>query len=415
MTTILTPEQIDAIRTSCRITTYGAPQMLDSGSFQALISSGLNLSKTTPVIYVPGQVICREGEAGDAMFLIRSGHAAIVKGEFDAPIVLACRGAGEFIGEMALLENLPRSASVVALDEVYLYHVTRDDFQRMLANSTKLDIGMLRKLSSRLREADDLITQTTHARRTLSSQVDELAAEKQQLMELQRLREETTDLVLHDLRNPLHSIMGAAGMLQMVLPPDLLQENRDLFTLINNNCERMQRLVDSLLDISRMESGETQLALEQTNLAQLIQAAISRTAAMMQARGIASSVFMSAHLPPVQIDADMIDRVIVNLLDNAIKFTPGGGQISVVAESRDDHVAVSIADTGTGIPPEQRPHIFERFARGTNDGSSARGFGLGLTFCKLAVEAHGGRIWVEDGEDALGCKFIFTLPLERTA
>ncbi len=413
MTTILTTEQIDLIRDHCASTTYGAPQTLDSGTFQALATSGFNLSKSAPFVCAPGQVICREGEPGDAMFLIRSGHAAIVKGSFDAPIVLACRGAGEFIGEMALLENLPRSASVVALDEVYLYHVTREDFQRLLSNSTKLDIGMLRKLSSRLREADDLITTTTHARRTLSSQVDELAAEKQQLVELQRLREETTDLVVHDLRNPLHSIMGAAGMLQMILPPSLLQENRDLFELINNNCARMQRLVDSLLDISRMESGETELALEPVNLAQLIQAAVSRVSSTLQTRGIASSIFMPAYLPPVEVDVDMIDRVVINLLDNAIKFTPSGGQISVAAEPCPDHVAVSITDTGSGIPPEQRPHIFERFARGAYDNSRPRGFGLGLTFCKLAVEAHGGQIEVDAGDGGVGCKFIFTLPLIR--
>jgi signal transduction histidine kinase len=411
--TILTAEQIAVIRAQCSTALPGAPQTLDSGTFQALAAGGLNFSQAAPLVCAPGQIICREGEPGEVMFFIRSGHAAIVKGELDAPVVLACRGAGEFVGEMALLENLPRSASVVALDEVHLHHVTRDDFQRLLSHSTRLDLGLLRKLSSRLREADDLITTTTQARRTLSSQVDELAAEKQQLMELQRLREETIDLVVHDLRNPLHSIVGAAGMLQMILPPGMVQENRDLFNLINNNCARMQRLVDSLLDISRMESGETQLVLEQANLAQLIQAAVSRASPTMQARSIASSVFMPAHLPPVVIDVDMIDRVVVNLLDNAIKFTPGGGQISVAAEPRADHVAVTIADTGYGIPPEQRPHIFDRFARGTADGSRSGGFGLGLTFCKLAVEAHGGQIWVEDGEGGVGCKFIFTLPLER--
>ncbi|CAG0928839.1 two-component system, OmpR family, phosphate regulon sensor histidine kinase PhoR [Thermoflexales bacterium] len=415
MTTILTAEQLETVRASCTATTYGVPQTLDSGTFQALATSGLNLSKATPLICAPGQVICWEGEPGDEMYLIRSGHAAITKGSFDAPIVLACRGSGEFVGEMALLENLPRSASVVALDEVYLYQVTREDFQRMLSHSTKLDVGMLRKLSSRLREADDLITTTTHARRSLSSQVNELEAENQQLMELQRLREQTTDLVVHDLRNPLHSIMGAVGMLQMILPPAMLQENRDLFNLVNSNCDRMQRLVDSLLDISRMESGETELNLEPANLAQLIQAAVSRLSSTLQSRGIASSVFMPAHLPPVEIDVDMIDRVVVNLLDNAIKFTPSGGQIGVTAETHADHVAVSINDNGCGIPPEQRPHIFERFARGSSEGLRPRGFGLGLTFCRLAVEAHGGKIWVEDGEGGVGCKSIFTLPLEHVA
>ncbi len=414
MTVILTPQQLEMIRQNCVENPHGAPQTLDSGTFQALALNGFTLSKTTPRVCVMGELICQEGEPGDALFLIRSGRAAIFKGSVDAPIVLTCRGAGEFVGEMAILEDLPRSASVAALEEMQLIKMTRDDFQRLLSDSTKLDIGMLRKLSSRLREADDLITTTTHARRTLHSQVNELAAENQELLDLQLLREQTTDLVVHDLRNPLHSISGAVGMLQMVLPEAILQENRDLFELINNTCARMQRLVDSLLDISRMEAGETELALEPANLPQLIQSAVIRVSPVLQSRGIASQVFMPAHLPRILIDIDKIDRVLINLLDNAIKFTPAGGQISVKAELQGAHIAVSINDTGSGVPPEQRDQIFERFARGSNGSSSlVRGFGLGLTFCRLAVEAHGGKIWIEDGEGGVGCKSIFTLPLER--
>ncbi len=410
---ILSLEQVEYIRDNCTLTSYGTPQILDSGAFQALAANTLNLSMATPLLCARGQVICQEGEPGDAMYLIRSGHAAIVKGDLSAPIVLACRGAGEVIGEMALLENLPRSASVVALEEVYLYQITREDFQRMLSHGNNLDLGMLRRLSARLREADDMITMTTHARRSLSSQVDELEAENQQLLELQRLREQTTDLVVHDLRNPLHGIMGAVGMLQVVLPPNLLQDNRDLFNLINGNCERMQRLVESLLDISRMEAGEAELNLEPVNLAQLIQTAVSRVAPTLQSRGIASSIYMPAYLPPIEVDVDILDRVIINILDNAIKFTPPGGQISVSAEQQAACVAVSINDTGSGIPPEERPHVFERFARGSSPGRRPRGFGLGLTFCKLAIEAHGGEIRMEDGDSGVGSKCIFTLPLER--
>jgi signal transduction histidine kinase len=416
MTVILTPQQLETIRQNCVGNPDGVPQTLDSGTFQALALSGFTLSQTTPRVCVTGELICQEGEPGDALFLIRAGHAAIFKGSADAPIVLTCRGAGEFVGEMAILEDLPRSASVVALEEVQLIKMTRDDFQRLLSDSTKLDIGMLRKLSSRLREADDLITTTTHARRTLHTQVSELAAENQELLDLQRLREQTTDLVVHDLRNPLHSISGAVGMLQMVLPEAILQENHELFELINNTCARMQRLVDSLLDISRMEAGETELALEPAHLPQLIQSAVIRVSPVLQSRGIASQVFMPAHLPRLLIDIDKIDRVLINLLDNAIKFTPSGGLISVKAEAQGAHIAVSINDSGCGIPPEQRDQIFERFARGSNGSSTlVRGFGLGLTFCRLAIEAHRGKIWIEDGDGGVGCKSIFTLPLEREA
>jgi signal transduction histidine kinase len=134
---------------------------------------------------------------------------------------------------------------------------------------------------------------------------------------------------------------------------------------------------------------------------------------VLQSHGIASQVFMPAHLPRISIDIDKIDRVLINLLDNAIKFTPNGGLISVKAELRGSEIAVSINDTGSGIPPEQRDQIFERFARGTQGSSLVRGFGLGLTFCRLAVEAHDGRIWIEDGDGGMGCKSVFTLPLER--
>ena len=413
MTVILTSQQLETIRLNCVNDPEAVPQTLDSGTFQALALSGFSLSMTTPRVCVTGELICQEGEPGDALFLIRSGHAAIFKGSFDAPIMLTCRGAGEFVGEMAILEDLPRSASVVALEEVHLIKMTRDDFQRLLSDSTKLDVGMLRKLSSRLREADDLITTTTRARRTLHTQVNELAAENQELLDLQRLREQTTDLVVHDLRNPLHSIGGAVGMLQMVLPEEILQENHELFELINNTCARMQRLVESLLDISRMEAGEIELLLEPANLPQLIQSAVTRVSPVLQSHGIASQVFMPAHLPRILIDIDKIDRVLINLLDNAIKFTPNGGLINVRAELRGSEIAVSINDTGSGIPPEQRDQIFERFARGNQGSSLVRGFGLGLTFCRLAVEAHDGKIWIEDGDGGLGCKSIFTLPLEH--
>jgi K+-sensing histidine kinase KdpD len=235
-----------------------------------------------------------------------------------------------------------------------------------------------------LREADDLITMTTHARRRWHP--GRRTGGKAQLV-VQRLREQTTDLVVHDLRNPLHSIMGAVGMLQMILPPGLLQENRDLFTLVNNNCDRMQRLVDSLLDISRMESGETELNLEPANLAQLIQAAVSRVWRRCR-RGIASSVFMPAHLPPVEIDVDMIDRVIINLLDNAIvhagwRADQRGGRAA--RRSR----GVSIADTGDGIRPSSGL-TSSTFSRGTRI-VRVRPALVWVTFCRLAVRRTAAR------------------------
>ncbi len=106
----------------------------------------------------------------------------------------------------------------------------------------------------------------------------------------------------------------------------------------------------------------------------------------------------------------MIDRVVANLIDNAIKFTPNHGHINLSTELCDDHVQVRVTDTGRGIPADQRERFFDRFVQVEGDQPRTRGFGLGLTFCRLAIHAHGGRIWVEDGMQGVGSQFVFTLP-----
>ena len=418
MITHLTPAQLEQINATCATQDPRSASMLDSGSFQTLATNGLNIGQTAPVTFAPGEIVCREGEPGNTMYLIRSGHAAIVRGSFDAPVILGCRGAGEFVGEMALLENLPRSASVIALGDLLLYPVSYADFQKVLDNSAGLDVGLLRRLSAYLRAADDLITTNIQTSRTLTHQVTELAAANQQLQEVQRVRAETSDLVVHDLRNPLHGIIGAVGLLQMVLAPEVLQANADLFELINHNCARLQRLVDSLLDISRIESGEIELSRQPADVAQIIHSAVERLTSSLRKRGLDYRLRLPADLPRIDLDEDMIDRVLLNLLDNAMKFTSSGGLISITAQAREQDIVIGLNDTGTGIPPELREHVFERFARAAPESaaersSMQRGFGLGLTFCRLAIAAHGGEIWVEDGDDGTGCKFLFTLP--RTA
>ena len=135
-----------------------------------------------------------------------------------------------------------------------------------------------------------------------------------------------------------------------------------------------------------------------------------RATQVLQARGITACLELSPELPLVLIDVYMIDRVVTNLLDNAIKFILGQGEITIRAAVRGEYVVVSVNDTGCGIPPERRELVFERFARGNSD-SRQRGFGLGLTFCRLAVEAHGGKIWMEDGDGGVGNKCLFTLPV----
>jgi signal transduction histidine kinase len=361
--------------------------------------------------YRPGEIICREGENGDSLFLIRAGRVAVLKGSFESPTILALRGPGEIIGEMAMLENQPRSATNVAVESTRLLRISRDNFQALVNSNPQIGMSIMKTLSSRLRDADNIRTFALQGGKQLVQEVAELKSEKEHLLELQRVRQETSDLIVHDLRNPLGIIYGILNMFEMVLPEDVLHDNRELLDLASSGCERMQRLVDSLLDVAKLETGEMRLNLASTNLRPIMEEAAHRQALSAQLREVTLRTVFPDDLPLVVIDTEQIDRVLTNLTDNALKYTPEQGQITLQIEVGQEMVAVSVTDTGTGIPDEERERIFERFAQVSGGRPTRRGFGLGLTFCKLTVEAHGGQIWVEAGPHGIGSRFVFTLPI----
>jgi signal transduction histidine kinase len=403
----LTTTQLDQLLTAYT-SDADSSAVIDSGIIR-LLPPGLR-QMTTPVAFDAGEVIFYEGDAGDAMYLIRSGGIAVIRGTFDTPLILGYRDAGEFVGEMALIDDLPRSATVVAVQPVELLKITREDFQQLLDESSLLDHNLLRKLSARLRASDDERSTSAAAQQRLTQHVVELEVANRRLLEVQRLQQETVDLIIHDLRNPLHVIVNALGVLTMSVPDEVLHANAELFNLATHNTDRMIRLIDSMLDVSRMEAGQVYVETAPTDLAYLVRTVTQRVSHLMLKHQLALTVDVP-DLPEVMIDADMIDRVLANLLDNAIKFTPNHGQIAIRATQHADHIAVRVTDTGRGIPLDQRQRFFDRFTQAAGDQARTRGFGLGLTFCRLAVEAHGGKIWVEDGENGVGSQFVFTLPM----
>lgn len=376
----------------------------------ASVDRGLLRQLMTEHRYEAGDVVCGEGERGDAMYLIWAGRVAIVRGDWQAPVVLGYRGPGETVGEMAVLEDAPRSAAVVALEPLRLLRIDRPGFSQLVNSNPAIGASIMSSLSARLREADNVRQAGAQAGRRLARQVADLESEKEQLLESQRVRQETSDLIVHDLRNPLTAIGNVLQMLEMMLPPEALQANRQLLEIGGASAARMRRLVDSLLDVSRLETGEAQLNLTEVDLGRLVQNAFDREKLVWQEGRVRGQCLTAPGVGTVLCDEDRIDRVVANLVDNAIKYTPGGGQVTVTVEAQGDQVAVSVADTGLGIPPEERERIFERFSRLARDRSKRRGFGLGLAFCRLAVEAHGGRIWVEPGTGGVGSRFVFTLP-----
>jgi signal transduction histidine kinase len=409
----LTTEQLEALLNATSASTEPADLGLGPSFLHLLATAGRQLlSKLlTEHSYQPGHIIFKEGEPGDTMYIIWSGRVAIIKGSYESPTVLGFRGVGEIIGEMALLEDQPRSATVIALEDLRTLRIRREDFEQWLSQNPTMGLSILGTLSARLRAADDARKSSSRAEHQLSQQVINLKTENQQLVELERLRQSTVDLIVHDLRHPISSLFGAIKILEMVLPEDVLQTNQQLLDIANANCDHLQLMVESLLDVARMEANDPNLKLSQTDLAQLIREAIQRLTIFVDIENISVETHLPDDLPKLQADREKIYRVMSNLINNAIKYTPSRGKITIAAELQDDHILICVTDTGPGIAPEDREHIFNRFAQVAIDKARAGGFGLGLAFCRMAVEAHGGRIWVETGEDGAGSRFIFTLPL----
>jgi two-component system, OmpR family, sensor histidine kinase KdpD len=224
-------------------------------------------------------------------------------------------------------------------------------------------------------------------------------------VETERLRSTLLSSVSHDLRTPLAAITGAASTLlgRAPLAPEV---ERDLKEAIRDEAERLNRLVTNLLDMTRLDSGQVNLHRDWESLEELVGTALARLDAPLRLRPV--TVDLAPDLPPVPVDGVLVEQVFVNLLDNALKYTPAGTPIAIRGCIRDSAALLEVADEGPGLPPGAEEHVFEKFYRGGHE--AQRGFGLGLPICKAIVTAHGGAIWAEN-QMPRGAVFRFTLPL----
>ncbi|MEW6566685.1 MAG: GAF domain-containing protein [Chloroflexota bacterium] len=225
---------------------------------------------------------------------------------------------------------------------------------------------------------------------------------------LDELRADLTSMIFHDLRSPLGNIISSLEVLQSTLPKED-EAGRSVLSIALRSSRRLLRLVESLLDIGRLETGQAVLHKTQSSMGAVIVEAVEEVLPVAEAKGHIIQYDLEAELPPVMLDVDMIRRVLINLLENAIKYTRSEGQIVVSARREQSHLLVGVKDNGPGIAPQDQQRIFERFAR-LRRSSPTKGLGLGLAFCRLAVGAHDGQIWVES-ELGKGSVFYFTLPL----
>src|SRR5689334_16749773 len=227
------------------------------------------------------------------------------------------------------------------------------------------------------------------------------------LREIDRLKSEFIATASHELRTPLTSVqMGVHLLLEGALG-ELTDQQNEVLQACRQDCERLDKLMRDLLDLSRIEAGESQPQLAWISAGDLLTGAINELRPQVEAKGLELKVAVPVDLPLVSVDRMQIERVISNLLINALRHTKNG-EITISAEQRDNHVAISIADTGSGIPTEYLPHVFDKFVQVPD--APTGGAGLGLTISKSIVEAHGGQISVQS-QVGRGSTFTFTLPL----
>ena len=232
------------------------------------------------------------------------------------------------------------------------------------------------------------------------------------LSELERLRAEFVGVASHELKTPINVIVGYLDLMQEGIYGELSPQQKGVLETINKQAGTLTRLVKRLLDISRFEASGGKLDLRQVELERFFRTLESSFSVLASQRDISFRVDHQ-HLPPyAHWDEDRINEVLGNLLSNAFKFTDRGGKVSLTVAASDGTIVSTVADTGAGIPPNQLPHIFDKFFQADNQASAAtKGTGLGLAIAKEIVEAHGGHVEV-DSTVGKGTTFVITLPTE---
>ncbi len=226
----------------------------------------------------------------------------------------------------------------------------------------------------------------------------------------EQIQRDLLDMTVHDLRAPLSVIQNSLSAAERLIEKGSSAAAAEILHSASHSARQLNRMVKSLLDLGRLENGRAIINRQPIQLNLLFAEVVDLVRPLTQAADQTLVVDLAPTLPAFDGDPDMIIRVIINLVENATKYSPRGGAVTLTARALPDFVVISVIDQGPGIPPHLRDEVFDKYFRIKRDDGAARGVGLGLAFCRLAVEAHGGRIWV-DSADGGGSIFAFTLPV----
>lgn len=350
--------------------------------------------------YPPETILCHEDAVEHTFYMILEGNFEVTKTINNSEKrLLKSLSAGDFFGEMALIHNAPRAATVASLSNVVVLELDKDGFDRVLKRSPSVAMAMVAEISNRLRQNDQLAIEDLRLR------ASELADAYQKLAEQDLARREFLSNISHELRTPL---MVASGYLHALKKGMLTGEQlHSSIETVSRNVDQIVNLTNDILFLQEMDLVLPDF--QSVNMLDVVEMVVRKYEAKAKERGIALRVKGNIQVPPVQGDESSLERAVTALVDNAIKFSAPNGNVEIRLTENGNHVSVAVEDHGIGIDPQIRPRIFDRFFHLEKNGEELySGLGIGLSITRQVIQQHRGTLDVIS-EPGKGSTFTISL------
>lgn len=367
--------------------------------------------------YPPGYILCQEGAYEDIFYIVADGQAVIAKhvGDQENERILRTAEKGDLVGEMSLIQNAPRAATVRAITDITVLEMGKKDFETMLSRSPLMAIDIIRTTLNRMRANDQMAIQ-------------DLQNTNKILRQLDRNKLEFIQVAAHELRTPLTVLKGYVNLLKSFAG---IRENPTTSEVVDGiikGADRMHEVVNMMLDVTRIDSETLKVIYSPILIKSIINDVVKELSKAIEERRVEINIDHDENIPIVHADPSLIQKALYHVIINAIKYTPDDGKIiirsrSVIIEGSIQGIEISIKDSGIGLDPEHHSLIFEKFYQvgGVAIHSSGKtafkggGPGLGLAIARGVIKAHGGKIWVEStSHDEVafpGCVFYIQIPV----
>jgi len=369
--------------------------------------------------YPANHILCHEGEYEDVMYVIADGGVVITQkmSDEEGERTIRVGGKGDLVGEMALIQNAPRSATVRTLTRCTTLEMEKKDFEDILSRIPHIALDIIRITLDRLRANDQMA-------------IEDLQRTNKVLRHLDRNKLEFIQVAAHELRTPVTVLKGYANLLGSSSEIQANPALGDVIDGINKGADRMHEVVNMMLDVTRIDAETLKVASVPVPLKQFVNDIANGFSRDAAERKIEISVKHATDTPEIHADPTLIQKALYHLIVNAIKYTPDGGKVylstrPVVMEDNIPGVEITVRDTGIGLDPEHHELVFEKFYQVGSVAihSSGKttfkggGPGLGLALVRGVARAHGGKVWVEstgcDEVNFPGSTFYLQLPLNQ--